>query len=96
MKNPDTLTGAGDKIKFVDSATSIALKSLRAKYPDPLEDGARCGFLGKYPGDREPGGYPKGFHPGRSTNETLGLPDLIAAIVIAPAPLKNRNRRANA
>jgi hypothetical protein len=37
-------------------------RALRAKYPSEFDDGARCGATLKYPGDREAGGYPKGFH----------------------------------
>jgi hypothetical protein len=64
MKNPDTLTGAGDKLKYVDSTanTSTALKSLRAKWPAEFDDGVRCGLLNKFPANGEPGGYPQGFH----------------------------------
>jgi hypothetical protein len=42
--------------------TSTAFESLRAKWPDAFDAGARCGFLNKFPGNREPGGYPKSFH----------------------------------
>jgi hypothetical protein len=35
---------------------------LRRQWQDAFDDGARCAFLGEYPGEREPGGYPKGFH----------------------------------
>ena len=36
--------------------------AFRARWPDEFRDGARCAFLGEYPGMRERGGYPKGFH----------------------------------
>ena len=35
---------------------------LRRRWPDEWVDGARCGFLQRYDGKREPGGYPLGFH----------------------------------
>ncbi len=35
---------------------------LRNRWPDEWRDGARCAFLQNYSGDREPGGYPRGFH----------------------------------
>lgn len=31
-------------------------------WPTAWRDGARCAFLERYDGAREPGGYPKGFH----------------------------------
>lgn len=36
--------------------------AFKARWPDEFRDGARCAFLGEYPGMRERGGYPKGFH----------------------------------
>lgn len=36
--------------------------ALKARWPNEFRDGARCAFLGECPGQREPGGYPKGFH----------------------------------
>ncbi len=35
---------------------------LRGRWPDEFRDGARCGFLLRFDGDRERGGYPRGFH----------------------------------
>ena len=35
---------------------------LRQLWPDEFRDGARCGFLHRFDGDRESGGYPRGFH----------------------------------
>jgi hypothetical protein len=35
---------------------------LREAWPHEFRDGARCGFLRKFDGDREAGGYPLGFH----------------------------------
>jgi hypothetical protein len=35
---------------------------LRRKWQGAFDDGARCAFMGEYPGEREAGGYPKGFH----------------------------------
>jgi hypothetical protein len=35
---------------------------LRRQWQDAFDDGARCAFMMEYPGEREPGGYPKGFH----------------------------------
>jgi hypothetical protein len=38
------------------------LARMRARWPDEFRDGARCGFLQRYDGDREAGGYPREFH----------------------------------
>jgi hypothetical protein len=35
---------------------------LRRKWQDAFDDGARRAFTKTYPGPREPGGYPPGFH----------------------------------
>jgi hypothetical protein len=35
---------------------------LEHDFPNDFEDGARCGFLKTFPGARELGGYPLGFH----------------------------------
>jgi hypothetical protein len=35
---------------------------IKLAYSDEYNDGARCAFLKTYPGKREPGGYPRGFH----------------------------------
>ena len=36
--------------------------AFKARWPNEFRDGARCAFMGEYPGERERGGYPKGFH----------------------------------
>lgn len=36
--------------------------AIRNQWQAEFDDGARCGFLQKFEGAREPGGYPKGFH----------------------------------
>jgi hypothetical protein len=36
--------------------------AIHSAFPMVFDDGARCGFLQKYEGAREPGGYPKGFN----------------------------------
>jgi hypothetical protein len=36
--------------------------AIRARWQKEFDDGARCAFLCKFPGEREAGGYPKGFH----------------------------------
>jgi hypothetical protein len=38
------------------------LAALRSRWPDDFRDGARCGFLLRFDGEREEGGYPRGFH----------------------------------
>jgi hypothetical protein len=38
------------------------IDQLRAQWPAEWRDGARCAFLREFPGDREAGGYPCGFH----------------------------------
>jgi hypothetical protein len=35
---------------------------LSARWPDAFNDGARCGYTREYPGEREKGDYPRGFH----------------------------------
>ena len=35
---------------------------LRERWPTEYRDGARGAFLLRFEGDREPGGYPRGFH----------------------------------
>ena len=35
---------------------------LRQRWPEEFRDGARCGFLLRFDGEREKGGYPRGFH----------------------------------
>ena len=44
------------------SAAERERKAIRARWPDEFRDGARCGLTQKYEGEREPGGYPEGFH----------------------------------
>jgi hypothetical protein len=36
--------------------------AIRARFQVEFDDGARCAFLLKFPGERESGGYPRGFH----------------------------------
>lgn len=38
------------------------IERLKTAWPAEFRDGARCGFLQKYDGSREAGGYPNGFH----------------------------------
>jgi len=38
------------------------IEALRECWPDEFRDGARCALLRTFPGERERGGYPKGFH----------------------------------
>ena len=35
---------------------------LRQRWPHEWRDAARCGFLHRFDGEREEGGYPRGFH----------------------------------
>jgi hypothetical protein len=37
-------------------------RTIRKQWPAEFDDGIVCGLTGKAEGDREPGGYPKGFH----------------------------------
>ncbi len=37
------------------------LDALRNRWPDDYRDGARCAFLRTFDGDREAGGFPRGF-----------------------------------
>jgi hypothetical protein len=44
---------------IVDITPARAIRNdLRRKWQDAFDDGARCAFLGEYPAEREPGGYP--------------------------------------
>lgn len=36
--------------------------AIRKEWPAEFDDGVRCGLLQKFSGERELGGYPKGFH----------------------------------
>jgi hypothetical protein len=38
------------------------LAVLRQRWPEEFRDGKRCGFLRSFDGEREAGGYPRGFH----------------------------------
>ena len=38
------------------------IDALRSRWPEEFRDGARCAFLRAFPGERERGGYPRGFH----------------------------------
>ena len=42
--------------------TTVELTTLREQWPSEYRDGARCAFLLRFDGDREQGGYPRGFH----------------------------------
>ena len=42
--------------------TAIELTTLRERWPAEYRDGARCVFLLRFDGDRDQGGYPRGFH----------------------------------
>jgi hypothetical protein len=35
---------------------------IKSRWPEEWRDGARCGFFLRFPGQRETGGYPLGFH----------------------------------
>jgi hypothetical protein len=35
---------------------------IRTRAQAEFDDGARCAFLCEFPGEREAGGYPRGFH----------------------------------
>jgi hypothetical protein len=36
--------------------------AIRARWQSEFDDGARAAYLLKFPGERESGGYPAGFH----------------------------------
>jgi hypothetical protein len=38
------------------------LATLQERWPDEWRNGARCAFLRSFDGERESGGYPRGFH----------------------------------
>jgi hypothetical protein len=41
--------------------TAEELTRLRERWPVEYRDGARCGFLLRFDGERKRGGYPRGF-----------------------------------
>jgi hypothetical protein len=41
---------------------TVAAETFKEQWPDEYRDGARCAFLRRFEGDREEGGYPRGFH----------------------------------
>jgi hypothetical protein len=41
--------------------TAIELTKLHEQWPAEYRDGARCAFLLRFDGEREGGGYPRGF-----------------------------------
>jgi hypothetical protein len=42
--------------------TAEELTRLRERWSAEFTDGARCAFLLRFDGERESGGYPRGFH----------------------------------
>jgi hypothetical protein len=46
----------------IHAAISEECKPSQERFPVEFRDGARCGFLQRQEGPREPGGYPRGFH----------------------------------
>jgi hypothetical protein len=57
------LPGNGpQKASLVGSADGSANSTKAAPGARDHDGGARCGFLQKFEGTREPGGYSKGFH----------------------------------
>ena len=42
--------------------TEFEIEGLRSRWPEEFRDGVRCAFLRRFPGERERGGYPRGFH----------------------------------
>lgn len=46
----------------MESATEPEIEALRSRWLAEFRDAARCGFLLRVDGEREAGGYPKGFH----------------------------------
>jgi hypothetical protein len=45
-----------------DSNEKTAYHPLQEQWPREWRDGARGAFLAQLAGEREPGGYPRGFH----------------------------------
>jgi hypothetical protein len=43
-------------------AADAVRRRLKRAWPDDFADGERCAFHQRYPGEREKGGYPLGFH----------------------------------
>ena len=48
--------------EYPDPKAEREREALLNRWPDEFRDGARCALLREYPGDRERGGYPRGFH----------------------------------
>jgi hypothetical protein len=52
-----------ERLRVADHpAADAERRRLKSAWPDEFTDGARCAFHQRYPGEREKGGYPKGFH----------------------------------
>jgi hypothetical protein len=51
-------------IAKAEAQRKVDAQRLRLKrlWPEEMADGERCAFHQSYPGEREKGGYPKGFH----------------------------------
>lgn len=45
--------------------------AIRKQWPAEFDDGVRCGLLKKFDGERELGGYAKGFHVAARSPECL-------------------------
>jgi hypothetical protein len=45
----------------IQAAISDDCRSSQERLPSEFRDGARCGFLQRHEGPRDPGGYPPGF-----------------------------------
>ena len=77
---------SGDGRMTTDSFTIMTREqiAIRARWEQEFDDGARCAFDRKYPGERETGGYPRGFHGwGRLSVATHGGPASTSAAAIA-------------
>ncbi len=66
--------------RWPDAEQELAV--LRQRWPEEFRDGARCAFLRSFDGEREAGGYPRGFTAGRSSGATRGSPASIRASTI--------------
>lgn len=51
------MSAGNDRARVSDEVARI-----KARWPAEWRDGARCAFLETFEGEREPGGYPLGFH----------------------------------
>lgn len=53
---------SSELLKLQTDQTEAERGRIKRVWPNEFDDGVRCGLLRKFEGEREQGGYPKGFH----------------------------------